>query len=109
MQKWKSLGVGALCALFLMSFSAFAQSDVASISGFVRDSSGSVVPNAKVTVKNEAVDIERTINTNSEGYYVVSAFPRGFIRYRPSRTGSRSLNWFTRNSIPVFRRQSIFR
>ena len=32
----------------LMSFSAFAQSDVASISGFVRDASGSVVPGAKV-------------------------------------------------------------
>jgi hypothetical protein len=73
----KKLAVSMLCLLFLLSYSAFAQSDVASISGFVRDSSGAVVPGAKVLIKNEAVDIERAITTNNEGYYVVSAIPPG--------------------------------
>jgi hypothetical protein len=52
-----------------LSFGAFAQSDVASISGFVRDASGSVVPEARVTIKNEGVEFERALLTNNEGYY----------------------------------------
>jgi len=87
MKKWESLGVVALCALFLMSFSAFAQSDVASISGFVRDASGAVVPGAKVLIKNEAVEFERTITSNNEGYYVVSALPPGFYTVRVEHAG----------------------
>jgi hypothetical protein len=59
---------GWLWALFCLSFSAFAQSDVASISGFVRDPSGSVVPGATVLIKNEAVEFQRAVTTNAEGY-----------------------------------------
>src|ERR1700722_7065709 len=77
----------ALCALFLVSFGAFAQSDVASISGFVRDSPGAGVPGAKVTIKNETVEFERTITTNNEGYYVVSALPPGFYTVRVEHAG----------------------
>jgi hypothetical protein len=76
-----------LLLIFLMSCAAFAQSDVAAISGFVKDSSGAVVPDAKVTVKNEGVDILRTINTNAEGYYVVSALPPGFYTVRVEHAG----------------------
>ena len=43
----------ALLVLLCTSL-AFAQSDLGSISGFVKDPSGAVVPKAQVTVKNEA-------------------------------------------------------
>jgi hypothetical protein len=83
----KKLAVSMLCLLFLLSYSAFAQSDVASISGFVRDSSGAVVPGAKVLIKNEGVDIERAITTNNDGYYVVSAIPPGFYSVSVQHAG----------------------
>src|SRR5689334_12255955 len=62
----------ALCACI-----AFAQSDLGSISGFVKDPSGAVVPNAQVTVKNEATGLERKTNTNESGYYTVTNIPSG--------------------------------
>jgi hypothetical protein len=85
--EYKCSWLGAFCALFFLSFSAFAQSDVASISGFVRDPSGSVVPGASVLIKNEAVEFQRAVTTNSEGYYVVSALPPGFYTVQVQHAG----------------------
>ena len=48
----------ALAALLLISVAAFAQSDVGTITGFVRDPTGAVVPNATVIIKNEAIKEE---------------------------------------------------
>jgi hypothetical protein len=87
MKKFECLVVTLLCFALLMSVPAFGQSDVAAISGFVRDSTGAVVPAAKVTVKNEAVEFERVLTTNNEGYYVVSAIPPGFYTIRVEKTG----------------------
>src|SRR5690242_7154846 len=53
---------------------AFAQSDLGSISGFVKDPSGAVVPKAKVTVKNTS-GLERQTNTNDSGYFAVTNIP----------------------------------
>src|SRR5271165_6525950 len=83
----KKLAVSMLCLVSLLSYSAFAQSDVASISGFVRDSSGAVVPGAKVLIKNEGVDIERALTTNNDGYYVVSAIPPGLYSVSAQHAG----------------------
>lgn len=80
-----------LSALTLLSslFAAltFAQSDTASISGFVKDPSGSAVPNATVTVLNEATQIERKAVTNDSGYYVVTSLPPGFYTVVVEATG----------------------
>lgn len=67
-----------ISALLLAAFSAFAQSDNTQISGFVKDQSGAVVANAKVTAKSEARNFERMATTNSEGYYVITQLPPGF-------------------------------
>jgi hypothetical protein len=42
------------------------------ISGVVQDTSGSVVPNVTVTVKNLETGLARTAQTNENGFYVVS-------------------------------------
>ncbi len=64
----------AICILF--STAAFAQSDVGTITGFVRDPSGAVVPNAKVTIKNEGTNEEHTVSTDAQGHYTVpTCFP----------------------------------
>src|SRR6266481_1748932 len=56
----------------------FAQSDLGSITGFVKDATGSTVPNATVTVKNEATGAERRATTNEQGFYIVTNIPAGY-------------------------------
>src|SRR5438552_2320666 len=53
----------------------WAQSDNAQISGFVKDPTGAVVPEAKVVVRSVGKGTERTARTNAQGYYVVSNLP----------------------------------
>ncbi len=65
----------ALMAL-LAAVLAFGQSDFGSISGFVKDPSGSTVPGAKVTVKNQS-GLQRQATTNESGYYIVPSLPPG--------------------------------
>src|SRR5215475_2384562 len=72
------LRVGLTCLLWLtLSIAAWAQSDNAVISGFVKDSTGAVVTGAKVTITSETRAFERTGMTNNEGYYVISSLPPG--------------------------------
>src|SRR5260370_20089893 len=61
----------------LFAVISFAQSDTASITGYVRDPSSRTVPNATITVKNENTGIERRSTTNESGYYIVSNLPPG--------------------------------
>ncbi len=76
----RSLGTAAfLIAVCCTAASLlYAQSDTAQLSGFVRDASGAVIPNAGVTIRNEATGLERRTTTNETGYYVVSSLPPGF-------------------------------
>jgi len=79
-----------VCAAFLslvVCGSLLAQSDTAQISGFVKDPTGSVVPNATVTVTNEATGLERKTQTNETGYYVVSNLPPGSYTVTVEATG----------------------
>ena len=66
---------------------AFAQSDFGSISGFVKDPSGAVVPKAQVSVKNEATGTERRTNTNESGYYTVTNIPAGLYTITAEAAG----------------------
>ncbi len=71
----------SLCVILLclcIAQIAQAQSDTASISGFVRDPSHATIPNATVVVRNEATGLERRATTNEAGYYIVSNLPPGF-------------------------------
>ena len=80
-----------LVTLCFASSSLLAQSDVGSITGFVHDPSGAVVPNATVKVKDEATGAERQVTTNQDGlfnvtnippsYYTISAEASGFKRF----------------------------
>ena len=63
----------ALAAIF-SAVLAFGQSDLGVISGYVRDPSGVVVPNAKVSVTNQS-GVDRTANTNDAGYYTITNLP----------------------------------
>ena len=83
-----SLRALALALVLLLSTSlAFAQSDLGSISGFVKDPSGAVVPKAQVSVKNEATGTERRTNTNESGFYVVTNIPAGLYTITAEASG----------------------
>src|SRR5437870_11307624 len=89
-------GLSILLGLILSSMLAFAQSDNTQISGFVKDQTGAVIANAKVSVKNETTNYERSATTNGDGYYIVTQLPsgrytvsveaNGFKLYRESNT-----------------------
>ena len=73
----KFLALATLAALILISLPVFAQSDLGSIRGFVKDPSGAMVPSAKVTAKN-TTGLERQTTTNESGYYAITNIPPGF-------------------------------
>lgn len=68
----------ALSVCLLLALSAFAQSDSSTISGIVKDPSGSAVANAKVTLQNEDTQFERIVNTNESGGYVATNLAPGY-------------------------------
>ena len=82
-----SLRALTLALVLLLSTSlAFAQSDLGSISGFVKDPSGAIVPRAKVSVKNDT-GLERQATTNDSGYYTVTNIPPGLYAIRVEVAG----------------------
>ena len=76
-----------LALFFLSSVSANAQSDTASMSGFVRDASGAIVPNANVVIKNEVTGSERRAVSGQNGYYIVPNLPPGLYTVTADATG----------------------
>ena len=86
-------GASYLCVALtiFISVAAFAQSDVGTIVGFVKDQSGAVVPKAIVTVRNEATGELHTVSSDDQGHYTAPSLPpayysmtaeaKGFERY----------------------------
>jgi len=75
--------------ILLLAATALAQT-TASIQGTVTDQSGAAVANAKVTVKNTALGIERTTQTNSTGAYEIPALPPGIYSVQVQQPGFES-------------------
>ncbi len=61
--------VATIFFLLLFAVSAWAQTSTSRITGTVKDASEAIVPNAKVTAKNEATGITLTQNTTGAGVY----------------------------------------
>ena len=76
-----------LVACVLFGIAAFAQSDVGTITGFVRDPSGSVIPNAKVTIRSEATGESRNVDTDAQGHYVVTNLLPGLYEMTAESSG----------------------
>ncbi len=78
-----------LGVLFLLSTFAAAQTIVGRISGTVTDSTGAVVPGAKITALDEATQLTRTAVTGDEGFYVVTNLPVGAYTVSAEKEGFR--------------------
>lgn len=66
-----------LLLLMLLAYGAFAQETTGGLQGTVKDPSGALVPNAKVTVKTSTLVGEKTIKTDNSGYYRFANLPPG--------------------------------
>src|SRR5579871_6469639 len=76
----------ALALGISFSIGAFAQS-TGTIQGTVTDASGAAVPNASVTIRNQATGEERTTQTDAAGLYVVPSLPVGTYRIEVKASG----------------------
>src|SRR5258708_27856460 len=82
---WKIFGGGgmrtkigvalALLFVFISVSVVFAQAPTATILGTIKDSSGGVVPGAKVTIRSTESDFSRTGTTRDDGAFRVSSLP----------------------------------
>jgi Carboxypeptidase regulatory-like domain/TonB-dependent Receptor Plug Domain len=74
-------------SLLLPSSFLYGQADTSSASGTITDSSGALIPNAKVVIHNEATGAERTATTNAGGAYTVPNLAPGSYTVRVEASG----------------------
>jgi hypothetical protein len=89
MRSFPRLVVAALvaCAFPVLSI---AQNTQSSILGTVTDASGTVVPDATVTIRNEGTNFERAIKAGGSGDYRVSGLEAGFYSVSVAVPGFRT-------------------
>ncbi|MBO0722823.1 MAG: TonB-dependent receptor, partial [Blastocatellia bacterium] len=66
-----------LSLLITIAITASGQVTRGSLTGLVNDSTGAVVPNAKVAIKNDATSVELSAATNSQGSFVFPSLDPG--------------------------------
>ena len=66
---------------------ASAQFETASVLGFVHDSSGAVIPNAKVTLVNTATGVEATVDADTQGQFTFTSVRIGQYKVKASAAG----------------------
>ncbi len=71
---WRTRSIALLFGLSGIA-GLWAQGEQARIAGTVFDSSGAVVPNATITVRNEKTAVERSATSNARGIYFVVGLP----------------------------------
>jgi hypothetical protein len=76
--------------LFALATLAFGQSQQASISGAITDSSNSAIAGATVTASNAALGLQRSTQTNETGYYVLRDLPIGSYTFTVEQQGFRT-------------------
>ena len=86
-----SLFLLVLGVILSISATSFAQS-TSTLRGNVTDQSGAVVPNAKVTARNQATGIERSTQTDTSGNYQIAALPVGTYDVQVSVPGMSAQN-----------------
>jgi Carboxypeptidase regulatory-like domain/TonB-dependent Receptor Plug Domain len=77
----------AIAVLFAMSIFAQSQSTTGLIQGTISDQNGAVVAGASVNIKNAATGFERTVSTNSDGFFSAPLLPLGKYKVTVSAKG----------------------
>ncbi len=94
---WTMLFLPALVLTAAVSLSGFGQNITSQLTGLVTDQTGAVIPDAKITLKNDlSGDIRRTVS-NSEGYFTFAAISAG--NYTVTIEASGFANWERRGVV----------
>src|SRR5208282_564175 len=83
--------VASLLVLLLSSFGALGQSNRASITGTVTDSSGAVIVGVDVTARNVDTNVETTTVSNGDGIYLLPNLPPGKYALTFRKTGFKEI------------------
>src|ERR1700730_554581 len=85
---WERVGaVAVLAAFVLLASLCFGQQLTATLSGTTMDSTGAVVPNAKVSLKNESSGDTRSTVSNTSGHFSLTAVQPGTFTVTVSAPG----------------------
>ncbi len=93
--------IPALFAILILSAAwSLAQTGTSQITGTISDTSGALVPNAAVTVKNEATGLTNTQNTTDSGLYAFTSMPAAIYTVTVEKQGFKTFTT-SRNSLTV--------
>jgi hypothetical protein len=76
MPSWRKV-VYTVVSLFLICTAAFAQRDLGTVTGSITDAQGAAVPNAKLTLTEDATGVSYNIVTNESGSFTRPALKAG--------------------------------
>jgi Carboxypeptidase regulatory-like domain len=76
-----------LCFMLLLGTLQLRADVTGSVSGYVRDASGGVLPNATLTITQTATGYTRNATTDGSGHYNILALPPGNYRLTASNSG----------------------
>jgi hypothetical protein len=96
--RWFSGYPCGILSLVVLVLSMEAQTTLGTILGTVRDTSGSVVAGAKVTVVNVGTNVRETAFTNDNGYYEVPRLIAGVFQVSVEAPGFRT---FEQTGVPL--------
>ncbi len=77
----------SFCILALFAGSAFAQVDTGAISGIVTDSTGAIIPGAKVIITQTETNAHVAMDTNDAGFYSAPALRAGTYQVEVAKQG----------------------
>ncbi|MFN0172732.1 MAG: carboxypeptidase regulatory-like domain-containing protein [Bryobacteraceae bacterium] len=84
--------VRSLLTVLVLSLSVWGQRSATSLSGTVTDSTGAVVPAARLTATNMFTGSATEVVSNTDGFYVVAGLTPGVYRLRVQQEGFQSYN-----------------
>src|ERR1035438_8644720 len=79
----------------VLSSAVFAQVDRATVTGAVRDPSGSVIAGCAVTLTYPATGQRRSVSSNGSGAYLAAGLPIGHVVLDATKSGFRSIRMET--------------
>ena len=94
----------ALLFLLFVAVPAFTQEYRATLTGRVTDSTGAVIPNAAITVSNDATGAVSKTVSSQDGYYTVPFLPPGTYRIDVSVTGFKP---YVHSGVELLTQQTI--
>jgi hypothetical protein len=80
----------AVCAALLLTQAALAQMNVGRISGTITDTTGAALPNAAITITNQATELKWKAQSDNSGFYVVTNLPVGTYNVQVEANGFRT-------------------